>query len=111
MKAQYAKEAAHATLNPNMWDAAANDWAPSAYYTLADGTKAIKKFTYAMTRASLQDGAGANAVWNITNVTRSDRRYLYSTTAWARAMSEDPELHSQERSQQVFTRASLLCRE
>ena len=94
MKAQYAKEAAHATLNPNMWDAAANDWAPSAYYTLADGTKAIKKFTYAMTRASLQDGAGANAVWNITNVTRSDRRYLYSTTAWARAMSEDPEVIS-----------------
>ena len=92
MKAQYAAEAAHATLNPNMWDAAAGDWATSAYYTLADGTKAIKKFTYAMTRASLQDGAGANAIWNITNVTRSDRRYLYSTAAWAQAMSEDPEV-------------------
>ena len=94
MKAQYAAAAQHATLNPAMWDAAANDWAASAYYTLADGTKAIKKFTYAMTRASLQDGAGANAIWNITNVTRSDRRYLYSTTAWAKAMSEDPEVIS-----------------
>ena len=94
MKAQYAAEAPYVTLNPAMWDAATNDWAASAYYTLADGTKAIKKFTYAMTRASLQDGAGANAIWNITNVTRSDRRYLYSTVAGAKAMSEDPEVIS-----------------
>ena len=94
MKAQYAKEARFVKLNPAMWDAENNDWAASAYYTLADGTKAIKKFTYAMTRASLQDGAGANAIWNITNVTRSDRRYLYSTVAWAQAMSEDPEVIS-----------------
>ena len=92
MKAQYAAEANYAQLNPRMWDTTAQDWAEGAYYTLADGTKAIKKFTYAMTRASLQDGAGANAIWNITNVTRSDRRYLYSTTAWAKAMSEDPEV-------------------
>lgn len=39
--------------------------------------------------ASLQDGPGANAVWNITNVTRSDRPYLYTTNAWAKAMSEN----------------------
>ncbi len=94
MKAQYAAEANYTQLNPRMWDTTAQDWADGAYYTLADGTKAIKKFTYAMTRASLQDGAGANAIWNITNVTRSDRRYLYSTTAWAKAMSEDPEVIS-----------------
>ncbi len=94
MRAQYASEAPYVSLNPAMWDAAANDWAPTAYYTLADGTKAVKKFTYAMTRASLQDGAGANAIWNITNVTRSDRRYLYSTVAWARAMSEDADVIS-----------------
>ena len=90
MKEQYAKEAQHVTLNPAMWDAEANDWAASAWYTLADGTKGIKKFTYAMTRTSLQDGAGANAIWNITNVTRSDRHYLYTTDAWAKAQSEDP---------------------
>ena len=49
----------------------------------------LKRFTYALTRASLQDGPGANAVWNITNVTRSDRPYLYTTNAWAKAMSEN----------------------
>ena len=45
-----------------------------------------------MTRASLQDGAGANAIWNITNVSRSDRPFLYTTKAWAKAMSENPEV-------------------
>ena len=94
MKEQYQKESAFVELNPNMWDKDANDWAAGAYYTLADGEKRIKKFTYAMTRASLQDGAGANAIWNITNVTRSDRHYLYSTPAWAKAMSEDDEVIS-----------------
>lgn len=92
LRKQYAAEAAHVALNPGMWNAEANDWAASAYYTLADGTKAIKRFTYALTRASLQDGAGANAIWNITNVTRSDRRPLYTTQAWANAMSENPDV-------------------
>lgn len=88
LKAQYAHEAKFASLNPAMWDAGANDWASSAKYTLADGTQHIKRFTYALTRASLQDGPGANAIWNITNVTRSDRHYLYTTAAWAKAMSK-----------------------
>jgi len=92
MKEQYRREAAYVNLNPGIWDKEANDWAKSAYYTLADGEKRIKKFTYAMTRASLQDGAGANAIWNITNVTRSDRHYLYTTPAWAKAMSEDEDV-------------------
>ena len=56
------------------------------------GTKMVKKFTYAMTRASLQDGAGANAIWNITNVSRSDRPFLYTTKAWAKAMSENAQV-------------------
>ena len=90
IKAQYEHEAPYVELNPNFWDKEANDWAAGAWYTLADGTKKIKRFTYAMTRASLQDGAGANAVWNITNVSRSDRPYLYTTTAWAKAMSKNP---------------------
>lgn len=97
MKAQYAKEAKFVELNPNMWDKTKNDWAGDpklgkangAWYKLADGTMKVKKFTYAMTRASLQDGAGANAMWNITNVSRSDRPYLYTTSAWAKAMSEN----------------------
>lgn len=97
--AQYQKSAKHADLNPGMWDKDKNNWASSAYYSLADGkwadgtdakgVKAIKRFTYAMTRASLQDGPGANAIWNITNVTRSDRHKLYTTDAWAKAMSEN----------------------
>ena len=94
MKKVYQNEAKYVELNPNMWDKAANDWASSAWYSLADGTKKVKKFTYAMTRASLQDGPGANAIWNITNVTRSDRHYLYTTAAWAKYQSEDPNVIS-----------------
>ena len=52
-----------------------------------NGGKLYKRFTYAMTRGTLQDGAGANAIWNITNVTRPDRPFLYTTNAWAKAMS------------------------
>ena len=90
IKAQYAQEAKFGVdLNPVMWDKEANDWAATALYT-ANGVNRIKKFTYACTRGSLQDGAGANAIWNITNVSRSDRPYLYTTNAWARKMSETP---------------------
>ena len=92
IKLQYQREAAAGVeLNPAMWDKAANNWAPTALYT-ANGVNRIKKFTYACTRGSLQDGAGANAIWNITNVSRSDRPYLYSTNAWAKKMSESPEV-------------------
>lgn len=92
LREQYRAAAPYCQLNPAMWDEGANDFAPTAWYTLADGTKAVKRFTYALTRASLQDGAGANAIWNITNVTRSDRHKLYTTDAWARAMSEDEQV-------------------
>ncbi|MGM9779824.1 MAG: di-heme oxidoredictase family protein [Prevotella sp.] len=90
LREQYRQEAKYVELNPSMWDKEADDFASTAWYTLADGTKAVKRFTYALTRASLQDGAGANAIWNITNVTRSDRPKLYTTTAWADAMAETP---------------------
>ena len=108
LKAQYAREAAYFQkagldvsehVNPQFWDAAANNWAAGAWYTMgagqyADGqegtgVKKIKRFTYALTRASLQDGPGANAVWNITNVSRPDRPKLYTSQAWADAMSKD----------------------
>ena len=90
LREQYRQEAKYVELNPSMWDKDADDFASTAWYTLADGTKAVKRFTYALTRASLQDGPGANAIWNITNVTRSDRPKLYTTTAWADAMAETP---------------------
>ena len=103
IREQYRKEAQHADLNPAFWDKDANDFAATAWYNLADGqfadgtpapagTKLLKRFTYAMTRASLQDGAGANAIWNITNVSRSDRPKLYTTAAWAKAMSENAQV-------------------
>ena len=97
LKKQYELTARYMEVNSAMWDKEANDWASTAYYTnwtspgaLADGTPVsgmIKRYTYALTRASLQDGAGANAMWNIPNVSRPDRPKLYTTQAWADAMS------------------------
>ncbi|MGN0195438.1 MAG: di-heme oxidoredictase family protein [Candidatus Cryptobacteroides sp.] len=103
IRAQYLKEARFIELNPAFWDKEKGDFADGAWYTLAAGryadgseapagTKMLKRFTYAMTRASLQDGPGANAIWNITNVTRPDRMNLYTTAAWAKAMSQNPEV-------------------
>jgi len=113
IREQYRAEAPYVELNPAFWDKDANDFAASAYYhnwqagtlgagydadgkyyerdTYMDG-KLLKKFTYAMTRGTLQDGAGANAIWNITNVSRPDRPFLYTTVAWAKAMSENDEV-------------------
>ena len=99
---QWRAEAPYVDLNPAMWDKDANDFKAGAYYSAPyndlgtfRGTHGpVKRFTYAMTRGSLQDGAGANAIWNITNVTRSDRHWLYSTPAWAKAQSEDAEVIS-----------------
>lgn len=108
IREQYRAEAPYVELNSAFWDKGTNDFAPSAYYgnwqageygagIMADGTrvsrgefKPVKRFTYAMTRGTLQDGAGANAIWNITNVLRPDRPFLYTTKAWAKKMSETP---------------------
>ena len=102
IEAQWAKESQFVELNPAMWDKEAGTFKPGAYYSAAYNDLGtfrgshgpLKRFTYAMTRGSLQDGAGANAIWNITNVTRSDRHFLYSTPAWAKAQSEDAEVIS-----------------
>lgn len=62
-----------------------------------NGTPYVRRFTYAMSRGPLQDGAGANAIWNITNVTRSDRRYHYldlDGKVYATAASKDPEVQA-----------------
>ena len=100
IEAQWKSESKHATMNPAMWDQEAGTFKPAAYYSAAyndlgtfrNGHGPLKRFTYAMTRGSLQDGAGSNAIWNITNVTRSDRHFLYTTPAWAKAQSEDKEV-------------------
>ncbi len=62
-----------------------------------DGTPYVRRYTYAMSRGPLQDAAGANAIWNITNVTRSDRRYHYLDLAgvnYATISSKDPEVQA-----------------
>ena len=61
-----------------------------------DGTKYARRFTYALSRGPLQDAAGANAIWNITNVTRSDRRYHYLDAAgtWASYSAKDPDVQA-----------------
>ena len=92
LKAQYQKEyEAGVELNPAIW--AGNDWA-----SLYGRTSHPKRFTYALSRGPLQDAAGANAIWNIPNVTRSDRRSHYLSldkTIYARAAAADPEVQQQ----------------
>ena len=61
-----------------------------------DGTPYVRRFTYALSRGPLQDAAGANAIWNITNVTRSDRRYHYLDAAgtYAQYSAKDPDVQA-----------------
>jgi len=100
IEAQWLAESKYVELNPAMWDKETGAFKASAYYsagyndtgTFHGNRGPLKRFTYAMTRGTLQDGAGANAIWNITNVTRSDRHWLYTTPAWAKAQSEDAEV-------------------
>lgn len=114
LKAQYARTASYFKgkgmnvneyVNPAFWDSGAEDMTAGAWYSVENGklaadgryadnslakdAKFIKRFTYALTRGTLQDGPGANAIWNITNVSRADRPKLYTTQAWAKAMSEN----------------------
>ena len=85
LKAEYINQEKHGVkLNPAIW--ANGNWA-SLYQD-----KWPKKFTYGLTRGPLQDGPGSNAIWNITNVTRSDRRYHYMTETYAKVASTDPEV-------------------
>jgi CxxC motif-containing protein (DUF1111 family) len=89
--AQWKKEAkAGVSLNPAYF----KDGEYVGWYTnaLSPGKKWVRRFTYALSRGPVLDAAGANAIWNITNVTRSDRHWLYSTPAWAKAQSEDAEV-------------------
>lgn len=54
------------------------------------------RFTYALSRGPLMDAAGINALWNITNVTRSNRRYHYGDAAgsYTVASANDPEVQA-----------------
>jgi CxxC motif-containing protein (DUF1111 family) len=65
---------------------------PENFIKEADGTSHPGRYTYGLTRGTLQNGPGANAIWNITNVTRSNRRYHYITQAYARAMAQNEDV-------------------
>lgn len=83
-------------LNPAIF--AGGNWTGQYSNSLqGDGTKYARRFTYALSRGPLQDAAGANAIWNITNVTRSDRRYHYLDAAgtWAAYSAKDPEVQAE----------------
>ncbi len=100
LKAQYAKEEADGYmtngLNPAIFNG--GDW--TGQYTSKETTSDNKpyplRYTYALTRGPLQDAAGANAYWNITNVTRSDRRYHYKDAGgyYAKASAKDQDVQA-----------------
>lgn len=82
-------------LNPAFY--AGGNWTSMyANAVQGDGTKYVRRFTYALSRGPLQDAAGANAIWNITNVTRSDRRYHYLDAAgtYVKYSSVDPDVQA-----------------
>lgn len=97
--AQYRKEESDGLLqngiNPAFY--AGGNWVSMYANKLqGDGKGYARRFTYALSRGPLQDAAGANAIWNITNVTRSDRRYHYLDAAgtYAQYSATDPEVQA-----------------
>ena len=95
---QWKAESPYVTLNPSLWDQTTDTW--KSYYSNSlqgNGTKYVRRYTYAMSRGPVLDGAGANAIWNITNVNRPDRRYHYLDLAgkyYAEKSSKDPEVQA-----------------
>lgn len=97
--AQYQKEEADGILPNGLNSAfyAGGAWvSPYKNTVQGDGTPYARRFTYALSRGPLQDAAGANAIWNITNVTRSDRRYHYLDAAgtYAEYSAKDPDVQA-----------------
>jgi CxxC motif-containing protein (DUF1111 family) len=94
IKAQYTKEENHgASLNPAFF--ANGEWVKQYSNTKqGDGELHPYRFTYGLTRGPLQDGPGANAIWNIFNITRGDRRYHYITSTYAKVASKDADVQA-----------------
>jgi len=89
LKAQYAlEEKEGARINPAIFQG--GEWVKTY-----GNTGHPLRFTYALSRGPLLDAAGANAIWNITNVTRSDRRYHYMTDTYAHTAAADPEVQAE----------------
>jgi CxxC motif-containing protein (DUF1111 family) len=95
LKAQYIKEE-NAGVSLNTAFFANGEWVKQySNSRQGNGEKHPYRFTYGLTRGPLQDGPGANAIWNIFNVTRSDRRYHYMTSTYARIASQDPDVQKE----------------
>lgn len=99
LKAEYAKQERENLMKNGLNKAffENGEWVSQYSNSLqGDGTKYPRRYTYALSRGPLQDAAGANAIWNITNVTRSDRRYHYLDPAgsYAEYSAKDPEVQA-----------------
>ncbi len=97
--AQYEQEAADGYLVNGLNTAYFNNGEFTGFYTntlQGDGTQRVRRLTYALSRGPVEDGPGANAIWNITNVTRSDRRYHYLDNGGTYALyaSKDPDIQA-----------------
>lgn len=95
LKAEYIKqEEAGMPLNPAIF--AGGNWVKQYANSLQGNGQQEHplRFTYALSRGPLQDAAGVNALWNITNVTRRDRHYHYMTATYAKVASKDPEVQA-----------------
>ncbi|MFQ3226215.1 MAG: CxxC motif-containing protein (DUF1111 family) [Lentimonas sp.] len=53
-----------------------------------DGKTHLGRFTWHNTRATLQNGPGYNGIWNVTNITRSDRPELFASSKWIEAQQK-----------------------
>ena len=53
-----------------------------------DGRKKLGRFTWHNTRASVNNGPGANGVWNVTNINRADRPKLFASQEWIDKQAE-----------------------
>ena len=88
-------------VNSEKWDVTANDFADGCYSTLGEGyladgsyvssVKKVNRFTYFSSYASLQENS---SIWSVSNVSREDYPYLYTSSAWAKAMSENEDVIS-----------------
>ncbi|WP_309386463.1 di-heme oxidoredictase family protein [Cerasicoccus frondis] len=53
-----------------------------------DGQQHLGKFTWHSRRATLQNGPGFNGIWNVPNITRSDRDKLFASQEWIEKQAE-----------------------
>ena len=91
LEKQYKQEGRFVELNPEFFDNATKQLKPDAYAEDAFGRKFVKRFNYDLLDGCLQNDVG---LWDELNILRSDIKHICSTEAWAKAMSENPNVIS-----------------